>query len=153
MSAKAPRRPTAHEIFEDYLRQGKLKNTPQRRLILDTFLEGEGHLSSEELYEAVKAREESVGQATVYRTLKLIAAAGLAREVHFGDGVARYEKKYGEEHHDHLICDVCGKTTEVMDERIEQLQEELAERHGFLLTSHRMVLHGLCSDCRQCDAD
>ncbi|MDL2216998.1 transcriptional repressor, partial [Desulfovibrio sp. OttesenSCG-928-M14] len=51
-------------------------------------------------------------------------------------------------HHDHLICNVCGKNVEIMDEKIEQRQEQVAREHGFLLLSHRMILHGICSDCR-----
>jgi Fur family ferric uptake transcriptional regulator len=137
------------EVFADYLACKRLKMTPQRALILDVFLKAEGHLTSEDLYERVKRRDKSVGQATVYRSLKLLADSGLAKEVHFGDGVTRYERKYGHEHHDHLICDLCGKNLEVVDEQIEALQEALAKRHGFDLTGHRMYLYGVCPGCRK----
>ncbi len=138
----------AHDIFKDYIAANGLKVTPQRMLIVDVFLREEGHLTTEELYELVKRRDASVGQATVYRTMRLLSESGIAKEVHFGDGVARYEQKYGGQHHDHLICESCGKNIEVLDERIEHLQEELAARHGFRLTSHRMYLYGLCEQCR-----
>lgn len=136
-------------VFTDYLSRKSLKMTPQRRLILDVFLNEDGHLASEDLYNKVKAKDKSIGQATVYRTLKLLSESGLAKEVHFGDGVTRYEQKYGSEHHDHIICDSCGKTLEVVDERIERLQEELAASQGFALTGHKMYLYGLCGDCRK----
>lgn len=139
-----------HDRFNDFIAKRGLKSTAQRGLIVDVFLKTEGHLSTEELYEKVKSVDNSVGQATVYRTMKLLCESGLAREVHFGDGLARYEK-YNEDHdhHDHLICQSCGKNLEVVDERIESLQEELAKQHGFVLTSHRMYLYGVCSDCRK----
>lgn len=136
-------------IFVDYIAEQGLKNTPQRRLIVDVFFRSGKHLSTEELYDQVRAVDSSIGQATVYRTLKLLRDAGLAKEMHFGDGTARYEPIEDDSHHDHLICVSCGKNQEVMDENIERLQEELAKRYGFTLTSHRMYLYGVCSACRK----
>ncbi|NJB68481.1 Fur family ferric uptake transcriptional regulator [Desulfobaculum xiamenense] len=137
------------EVFSDYLSRKNLKMTPQRRLILDIFLREKGHLASEDLYTIVKRFDKSIGQATVYRTLKLLSESGLAKEVKFGDGVTRYEQKYGNSHHDHIICEECGKALSVVDEKIEELQERLAEEHGFVLTGHEMYLYGLCADCRR----
>ena len=97
----------------------------------------------------VKKADSSVGQATVYRTLKHFLDAGLARSVHFGDGVNRYEPSYGQEHHDHLICENCGKSVEVVDPEIERLQEVVARDQGFILTRHKMYLYGICEDCRK----
>lgn len=131
-----------------YLSDKKLKLTPQRTVILDVFLEQGDHLSSEELYDLVKERNPAVGQATVYRTLKLLAAAGIADEVVFGDGVVRYERRDRKEHHDHIVCEKCHRQLEFHDPDIEDLQVRQAEKHGFTLTSHRMVLFGLCPDCR-----
>lgn len=134
--------------FADYAARQRLKMTPQRRHILDVFLKQSGHVTSEELYERVKQAYKTIGQATVYRTLKLLSGAGIAKEVDFGDGVTRYERQHGDDHHDHLICERCGKNVEVLDETIEKLQEEVAARHGFTLTRHKMYLYGVCSDCR-----
>lgn len=139
----------ARAVFLDYLAANGLKTTPQRNLILDVFLHCEGHLTAEDLYAEVKAVDPAVGQATVYRTLKLLDDAGVARAVNFGDGVARYEHELGHEHHDHLICEQCGRNIEVLDPKIEKLQEALAKKHGFTLTGHKMYLYGLCADCRK----
>lgn len=137
------------EIFDNYLIKKNLRETPQRGLILDTFLKREGHISAEQLYDIVKKRDPSIGQATVYRVLKLIVEAGLAREVDLGDGVMRYEHNYNHPHHDHLVCRGCGKTVEVMDSVIEELQKRVAESFGFELTDHEMYLYGLCGECRK----
>ncbi len=138
----------AIDVFHEYIARNGLKVTPQRMLIVEVFMSAGGHLTTEELYERVKATDPSVGQATVYRTMKLLCDSGLAKEVHFGDGVARYEQKYGSKHHDHLICEACGENIEVLDDEIERLQEDLARRHGYVLTSHRMYLFGVCGKCR-----
>lgn len=137
------------EAFSDYIAKQGLKNTPQRRLIVDVFFKSGKHLSTEELYDQVRAVDEGVGQATVYRTLKLLCEANLAREMHFGDGTARYEPIADDSHHDHLICTVCGRNQEFVDEDIERRQEDLAARYGFVLTSHRMYLYGVCDNCRK----
>ncbi len=136
-------------IFADYVADHGLKNTPQRRLIVDVFFKSDKHLSTEDLYDLVRKEDNGIGQATVYRTLKLLCDAGLAREMHFGDGIARYEPVEDDSHHDHLICASCHKNIEVVDENIERLQVELAKKHGFTLTSHRMYLYGVCKDCRK----
>ena len=144
---QAPRQ-TPLEVFAAYLAANSLKITPQRRLILEIFLAEPGHASSEELYAKIKRRDASVGQATVYRTLKLLAECGLAQAVSFADGITRYEPHFGVEHHDHLICEACGSTIEIVDPVIERRQEELAERYGFSLARHKMDLYGLCPECR-----
>lgn len=137
------------EVFAEYLADRNLKATPQRRLILETLLKQKDHLSSEELYAKVKARDASVGQATVYRTLKLLVDAEIVEPLDFADGVTRYEPSYGEQHHDHLICSSCGKNIEIMDPIIEKRQEEIAKELGFTLSNHKMYLYGICSDCRK----
>lgn len=136
------------EAFREYLARKRLKMTPQRMRILDAFLASEGHLSSEDLYHRVREVDNTVGQATVYRTLKLLSDSGIAKEVDFAEGVARYEHGFHDEHHDHLICQRCRATVEVADERIERLQEDLAAKHGYRLTGHSMCLYGICPRCR-----
>lgn len=140
---------TEKEIFEDFLGRQNLRETTQRGLVLDAFLGREGHLSAEQLYDLVKKKDPTIGQATVYRVLKLISNAGLAREVDFGDGMMRYEHNYNHPHHDHLICRGCGKTVEVLDSVIEELQKRVAEKYGYELTDHEMYLYGFCADCQK----
>lgn len=139
----------AIELFNEFISRRNLRMTPQRTLILDIFLKRQGHLSAEQLYDMVKKKDPTIGQATVYRMLRLLSESGIAREVDFGDGVSRYEADVGKEHHDHLICTQCNKEVDVVDTEIEKLQERLAKKHGFLLTGHKMYLYGLCSSCRK----
>ncbi|WP_163350060.1 Fur family transcriptional regulator [Desulfovibrio sp. JC010] len=143
----------ARKIFMDYLAANGLSMTPQRKAIVETFLETEGHFSAEELFKLVQERVPEVGQSTVYRTLKLLVTCGLADSLDFGCGVALYEHSYGHEHHDHLICTRCEKKVEVLDENIERRQEELARKNGYTLTRHRMLLFGLCPECQQLDEE
>jgi len=139
----------AAKIFVDYLAQNGLSMTPQRKVIVETFLETEGHFSAEDPLILVQKIVPEVGQATVYRTLKLLVDSGLAESLDFGCGVALYEHSYGHQHHDHLVCTKCQKKVEVVDEDIERRQEILARKNGYVLTHHRMLLFGLCPECQE----
>jgi Fur family ferric uptake transcriptional regulator len=135
--------------FEDALRERGLKSTSQRDDIAGVFFSDGGHRSVEELYAAVKKVNPRVGYATVYRTLKLLKECGLAAERHFDDGQARYEPIQDEEaHHDHIICERCGKIVEFNSEELERQQERIARFLGFVVSRHRMELYGICTDCR-----
>ena len=136
------------KIFSDFISQKGLKSTRQRDIILDAFLSSDRHLSIEDLYLKLRAKHPNIGYATVYRTLKLFAEAGIAKEIHFGDGQTRYEHVTEGEHHDHLVCTRCGVIVEFENETIEKLQDEVAEEHGFLIERHKLELYGMCAKCR-----
>jgi len=137
------------QIFHDHLKRERLKRTTQRDLILDVFLDTEGHVSSEELYALVKAKDPSVGFTTVYRTLKLLRECGLARELEFHDGRTLYEHEYKHTHHDHLICTRCGALIEFYSEEIESLQDEIVRKYRFKSLRHSHRIFGICSDCQK----
>ena len=138
---------TYKDSFRDYLGKHGLKATRQREVILDEFLAAGSHLSTEELYRAIRDKNPGIGYATVHRTLKLLAESGLAAQRHFGDGQTRYECSSEEDHHDHLICTLCGAIVEFENPGIERLQEEVARKHGFLLRDHRLDIYGECAGC------
>jgi len=133
--------------FENYLRSQGLRLTDQRQLIATAFFSYKGHISTEELYRKVQRTSPAIGLTTVYRTLKLLTDAGLASVKNFKDGFARFETTCRTDHHDHLVCIVCGKIIEFMNDRIETMQEEVAKKHGFSVTEHTLDIYGTCSDC------
>lgn len=136
--------------FEQALRERNLKSTAQRDDIAKIFFAANKHLSVEDLHTAVKKVNPRVGYATVYRTLKLLKECGLADERHFDDGQARYEPtEAAEQHHDHIICERCGKIVEFNSDELEKLQERIARFLGFVVSRHRMELYGICAECRE----
>jgi Fur family ferric uptake transcriptional regulator len=141
-------RKQAAEQLSEYLSGQGLKSTRQRDVVLNAFVSAGRHLSAEELYLLVKKSSPGIGYATVYRTLKLLAEAGLADERRFEDGFTRYEYNASDGHHDHLICTRCGRIIEFENERIEQLQQDVARKNRFKVQSHKLELYGLCSDCQ-----
>jgi len=135
-------------MLQVHMAKHGLRSTDQRKLIVETFFKAKDHISIEELLNEVRAQDTRVGYATVYRTLKLLAECGVANERSFGDGLTRYELNDEASHHDHLICVECRTIVEFEEPRIEALQEEIAERYGFLLKTHKHEMYGLCSKCR-----
>ena len=135
------------KILLEYLKSKNRKQSKQRAEILELFLKSPRHLTANELYIQVQKHNPAIGFATVYRTLKLLCESGLCREMALEDGVTRYERQQGYEHHDHLVCTKCGKVVEVVDQTIESHQGRLFKKYGFHPQRHRMELYGICKDC------
>lgn len=133
------------ERFREFIRASGLKTTRQREDIAQWFFDNKGHMSADQIYRDVKAVSPGIGFSTVYRTMKLLVESGLVQERHFGDGEALYETVSS--HHDHCICTSCGKIIEFENPQIEALQQSIAERFGFQLSSHKMELYGVCREC------
>lgn len=124
-----------------------LKVTAPRVKILE-ILQGTArrHMSAEDVYKALLESGEDVGLATVYRVLTQFQAAGLVQRHNFESDHAVYELDQGE-HHDHLVCVKCDSVIEFVDEEIEKKQTEIAEKAGFLITDHELVIYGVCKKC------
>jgi Fur family ferric uptake transcriptional regulator len=134
------------EVFAAYLAKHRLKRSDQREAILDTFLRSERHLSVDDLLQLVQKRRSDIGRTTVYRTLKLLQAAGLAQELVL-QGQTRFEREYKRRHHDHFICNSCGEIFEFSNDEIERIQDEIAAELGFVIQGHRHQIYGLCARC------
>lgn len=140
----------ALERLRTMTRDKGLKNSAAREAVARAALQRKGHFSVDDLVTELRAgRNSDAHPSTVYRVLPLLVEAGLLQVtlVSRGEG-ARYERAFEREHHDHLICTVCGKVVEFHFEAIEVLQQDLADRFGFRLTGHVHELHGICKECR-----
>lgn len=138
----------AEDILHRHLKRVGLKQTAQRDNILRTFLETREHLSTDELHRLVKKKDARIGYTTVYRTLKLLADCGLASEVAFHDGIARYEHQYNRRGHHHMVCTECGSSVEFFSPEVERLEKEIGRRHRYLTTRHTFQIYGVCEACR-----
>ncbi len=137
------------EEFKTLLKQNSLKFTNQRELILKTLYENPNHFTPENLYLLIKESypDLNIGITTVYRTLNLLEENGIASSISFGISGKKFELS-NKPHHDHLICEECGKIIEFHNEDIERLQEKIAKIHDFKLSDHLMQLYGICKDCQ-----
>jgi len=132
----------------DKLKQAGLKVTLPRIKILQLLEQRAGrHASAEEIYRLLLEQGEDVGVATIYRVLTQCEQASLVKRLQFEGGRSVFELK-PDDHHDHIVCVRCGKVEEFHDQTIEARQREIADRAGFEIEDHSMVLYGLCADCR-----
>jgi Fur family ferric uptake transcriptional regulator len=139
----------AQEILHRHLKKVGLKQTAQRDVILHTFLEPRDHLSTDELHRQVQKKDARIGYTTVYRTLKLLAECGLASEVAFHDGIARYEHQYNRRSHHHMVCTDCGSSVEFFSQDVSRLEQEIGRKYRYLTTRHTFQIYGVCEDCRK----
>ncbi len=123
------------------LKEAGLKATLPRIRILQIMEESkQKHLSAEDVYKVLLDNNEEVGLATVYRVLTQFEAAGLVIRHNFDSGHSVFELNQGG-HHDHMVCLKTGKVIEFKNEQIERLQKEIAEKYGYVLEDHSLVLY------------
>jgi len=122
--------------------QKGLRMTGQRRIIAQVLSKSDDHPDVEEVYRRSSAKDPHISLSTVYRTVRLFEEEGILERHEFRDGRARYER-VDKQHHDHLIDMKSGEVIEFHNEKIEQLQEEIAKELGFKLIDHRLELYGV----------
>ena len=123
------------------LRKAGLKITLPRLKILEILENASNrHLSAEDIYKDLLDSGEEIGLATVYRVLTQFEAAGLVTRHNFEGGHSVFELDDGE-HPDHMVCVETGEVIEFTSEEIERLQHDIAEKHGFELIDHSLVLY------------
>ncbi len=130
------------------LREAGLKVTAPRLKILHLLeTSPRRHMSAEDVYRALLEAGEELNLATVYRVLTQFETAGLVSRLHFADGHSTFELDSGE-HHDHILCVVCGRVDEFVDAVIEKHQSAIAKRLGYEMTDHSLYIYGICAECR-----
>ena len=128
-------------MSQQNLKKAGLKITLPRLKVLQVLESAEPHhLSAEDVYKHLLETDDSVGLATVYRVLTQFQAAGIVERHNFDDGHAVYELA-DQEHHDHMVDIDTGTVTEFVNDRIEALQREIVEAHGYRLVDHELVLY------------
>ena len=136
------------EIFRKYLERRGLKLTAERQAVFDELFVRHEHFEADELLVRLRSKHKKISRATIYRTLDLLVDSGIVGRVRIRESGYRYERLRAGEHHDHLICNECGRVLEFFEPKIESLQDEVCERYGFLALSHSHQMRGICRQCR-----
>ena len=136
--------------LKERLKERGYKITAQRQAVMDVIASHEGeHLSPEEIYNLVKIKNPEIGLATVYRTLILLETMEMVYKLDFDDGCGRYElsREKDDHRHHHLICTRCGAVSEVEEDLLESLEEQILKQYGFIVKDHRVKFYGYCANC------
>jgi Fur family ferric uptake transcriptional regulator len=134
------------QTWDDTLRAGGYRVTPQRQLILEAVTKLE-HASPEEIFADVRQTARGVNVSTVYRTLELLEQIGLVTHTHLSHGAPRYHLA-AEAQHVHLVCRECERVTQVEPGAVRSLVSSLDAEHGFETDVGHLTVFGRCADCR-----
>lgn len=140
---------THSDPFESFIQNKGLKVTHERQDLYRALLKHKGHFSVEGLVYWLKDQQVRVSRDTVYRNIPLLLEAGIIRQSYRTHKENLYELAEGKTHHDHMLCRVCGGVEEFVESQIEELQEKIAQKRGFLLEFHSHQLVGICKKCRK----
>ena len=135
--------------FEAFLQKNNYRKTPERFAVLEELFKQEEHLDVESLYFKMKTQKYSISRATVYNTLDLLVACGLAIKHQFDNKNALYEQALTEKPHDHLICNQCETIKEFSDPLLDELKDKIGLTLNSTVTKHSLVFYGDCTikDC------
>ena len=122
--------------FKEALYSEGLRFTNQRFAVLEDMLSNKDHRDCEEIYNSLMKKKVSISIATIYRTLEVLEKYNFIRKMDIGDGSIKYESKINNPHHDHMICIETGDIIEFVDDRIEEIQEEIAKKKGYKIIKH-----------------
>jgi Fur family transcriptional regulator, ferric uptake regulator len=130
----------------DRLKELTPRVTPQRRVILESICELDGHLSAEAIVGEVTRRLPGVSPSTIYRNLQALENLGLISHIHMGHAVAQYQPADHGGHH-HLVCGTCGRTEKLERRATRSLQRALLSSHGFEADFDHFAIYGTCAEC------
>jgi Fur family ferric uptake transcriptional regulator len=142
---------TPSERFEQYLRSRGKRITQPRRILVQQVFSRHEHFDADDLMDDLARRggprSERPSRPTVYRTLAELVEAGMLRKMIIR-GRTVYEHDYGYPQHDHLHCNRCNKLIEFRSDELTRIRDSVARNHGFSVTSHRLIINGLCERCQ-----
>jgi len=133
--------------FKKLFKQEYIDVFEDRFNILEVFLQTEKHLTVDELINLLEEKGYNFEPDFIRDTLKLMVRFGFAKKNRFNNGPIRYEHMHLGQHHDHMICTKCRKIVEFREDRLEDLQVQIAAAHGFHMLQHKMEIYGICSEC------
>ena len=124
------------ELLIEALKKEGLRFTEQRKSIWDEITSSDDHREAEDIFLALRKKNINVSRATVYRTIDVLVKNNLVRKLDIGDAPSKYENKIDSHHHDHMICLETGDIIEFYNEELENLQDEIAKKHGYKVVRH-----------------
>ncbi|MCD8214000.1 MAG: transcriptional repressor [Campylobacter sp.] len=135
-----------YKRISSFMSEFNHKNSSIKEKILSILYRSQKHLSAHEIQaDFTKIYGQNISLPTIYALLNFLDECRLC-DIYDDDGIKKYELNL-KSHHDHLICEKCGKVVEFHDDDIERRQDKICEEKNFEVITHTMILYGICGDC------
>jgi len=137
------------EQFKTLFHQENIDRLEDRYEVLEAFLNTEHHVTAGDLFDTLAGQGSHLTLEFIQETLRLLCHFGFALKNRFENGHVRYEHRHIGHHHDHLVCTKCLSIVEFENQELENLQTQIAARHGFHPLQHKTELYGICPNCQK----
>lgn len=137
------------EILKKYIKEKKLRSTPERNRILNEVMKLDRHFTAEELYGLLKKKKEEFVLATIYNTLDLFVSAGILTQNRQRAEHSYYERVIDKPGHHHLICLDCNSIIEFSAETLSNYEKKIAEENNFQIQNSTHQIFGICNQCKE----
>jgi Fe2+ or Zn2+ uptake regulation protein len=134
--------------FLEALHAAGYRLTEPRLVVAELIGARKGTFTAADLLDDARARRSGIGRATVFRALDVLADLDVLERIELSDGEHAYVACLPRQHHHHIICEACGRVTEVDDLGVAAALEQIERRTGWQVESHRLELYGRCPHCR-----
>ena len=123
------------------------RNTVQQKIVSEAVNELKNHASADEIYEYVSKKYPSIGRATVYRVLQRLSDDGKIKKIEVPKGAERFDHNCS--NHYHIKCKICGGIFDVDMPHLSDLESNIKNKNGFIVTDHNIIFTGICPDCQK----
>ncbi|MFT8872209.1 MAG: peroxide-responsive transcriptional repressor PerR [Sporolactobacillus sp.] len=131
----------------ELLKNSGIRITPQRHAVLEYLILSHTHPTADEIYKALEGRFSNMSVATVYNNLRMFKKTGMVKELTYGDASSRFD--FSTKPHYHVICKQCGKIVDFFYPGLDEVEDLAAKVTGFVVSSHRLEVYGLCPACQK----
>ena len=122
------------------------RRTRSQDRILNLLKDCQDPISAQDLYIELRAKKQSIGLATIYRSLDTLKKAGLVQVRTQPTGESLYMTLQADRHH--LTCLNCGKAIPIDQCPVHDLERQLGKTHQFKIHYHTLEFFGLCEQCQ-----
>jgi len=126
-------------------KQHNIRVTQQRLAVYAALLDGEKHLTAEEIHEKVKLGNPAISFATVYTILDILKKKGLINEIRIRFDKSSYEARM--EWHHHFLCKQCGTIIDIDIDPCPSLRRKSVSGHR--IESLQGYFYGICKNCQR----
>ena len=125
-----------------------LRNTPQRKLILQVVNESCDHPTAEVIHKRASEKMSGLSLATVYRNLNILSRLGEIQHLSSPIGPDHFDFNLSD--HCHFYCKACGEMSDIPESCAPSSEAIMSpQKSGYKVESHTLCYVGICPNCQK----